>query len=72
MKLDYTSLPRVEDRASYLYVEHAIIEQDDSSIVALMKSGRIPIPVKSISVLLLGSGTLVTHAAIQTMSLNGL
>lgn len=72
MKIDYTSLPRVEDSATYLYIEHAIIEQDDSSIVAIMRNKRVSIPVKSISVLLLGPGTSVTHAAIQNMSLNGL
>lgn len=63
-------LPHLSDSISYIYIEHAIIEQDDLSI-AIRKDGRIPIPISSVTCLFLGPGTNVTHAAIHTMNENG-
>lgn len=71
MNTNYQCLPKIRDSISYVYVEHAIIEQEDSSIVAIQKDGRIPIPVSSVTCLMLGPGTSVTHAAIKTSSENG-
>ena len=34
MNIDYQSLPRLRDSISYVYCEHAIVEQEDSSIVS--------------------------------------
>ena len=68
---DLQELPKLRDSISYIYLEHAIIEQNDQSIVALQKDGRIPIPVAATTCLLLGPGTSVTHAAIRTMEQNG-
>ena len=71
MNIDYQSLPRLKDSISYVYVEHAIIEQEDSSVVAIQKDGRIAIPVSSVTCLMLGPGTSVTHAAIKAAAENG-
>ena len=71
MNVDYQSLPKLRDSISYVYIEHAVIEQDNSSIVAIQKDGRIPIPVSSVTCLLLGPGTSVTHAAIKAAAENG-
>ena len=68
---DLTRLPRVEDSISYLYLEHCIIEQEDFSIVAIDEEGRTPIPIASITCLLLGPGTSITHAAIRNITQNG-
>lgn len=68
---DFQELPRLRDSISYIYLEHAIIEQDDQSIVAICKDGRIPIPVAATTCLLLGPGTSITHAAIRTIGENG-
>ena len=68
---DLQELPKLRDSVSYIYLEHAKIEQDDLSIVAIRKDGRIPIPVAATTCLLLGPGTSVTHAAIRTMEENG-
>lgn len=68
---DLQELPKFRDSISYIYLEHAKIEQDDLSIVAIRKDGRIPIPVAATTCLLLGPGTSVTHAAIRTMEENG-
>ena len=65
MNTDYQSLPRLKDSISYVYLEHSIIEQEDASIVAIQKDGRIPVPVSSVTCLMLGPGTSITHAAIK-------
>ena len=46
-KNNLRALPKLRDSISYIYAEHAIIEQDDSSIVMICKDRRIPIPVSS-------------------------
>ena len=71
MPKDLHELPRLSDSISYIYVEHCIIEQQDSSIVILKKDGRIPIPIASATCLLIGPGTNVTHAAIKAICDNG-
>lgn len=37
MNTDYQSLPRLKDSISYVYLEHSIIEQEDSSIDRLRR-----------------------------------
>ena len=71
MPKDLHELPKLRDSISYLYFEHAIIEQEDSSIVVIQESGRIPVPISSVTCLLLGVGTRVTNAAIKAMAENG-
>lgn len=71
MSKDLHELPKLRDSISYLYFEHAIIEQSDSSIVVITKDGRIPVPIASVTCILLGPGTNITHAAIKAMSENG-
>ena len=68
---DYQALPKLRDSISYVYQEHAIIEQEDSSIVAIQSDGRTSIPVSAVTCLMLGPGTKVTHAAIKAAAENG-
>ena len=70
-KKNLRALPKLRDSISYVYFEHAVIEQDAFSLVAIRKDGRIPIPVSSTTCLLLGPGTNITHAAVRTASENG-
>lgn len=64
-------LPRVEDGWTFLYVEHARVEQEGHAIVLYDATGRVPVPVASLSVLMLGPGTSVTHAAMVALAENG-
>ena len=64
-------LPKLSDSITYLYIEHAIIEQNDTAIVAIQKEGRTPIPIAAMTCLLLGPGTSITHAAIRAICDNG-
>ena len=64
-------LPKLEDSISYIYLEHAIIEQNDTAIIAITKEGKTPIPIAAVTCLLLGPGTRITHAAIRAICDNG-
>lgn len=68
---DLHILPKVRDGWSYLYVEHAKVEQDQKAIKVIDQQGTTPIPCAALSLLMLGPGTTITHAAIRTISENG-
>jgi len=61
-------LPKVRDSWTYLYVEHARIDQEDKGICLHDEQGRVHVPCASLSLLMLGPGTSVTHAAVLTMA----
>ena len=71
MAKDLKELPKLRDSISYLYVEHSIIDQEDSSIILHRGSEDVPVPVSSLTCLMLGPGTNITHAAIKTVTENG-
>lgn len=68
---DLHLLPKTRDSLSFLYVEHARIDQHDRAIAIVDRSGRVPVPCASLSLLLLGPGTAITHAAIRTLAETG-
>jgi CRISPR-associated protein Cas1 len=61
-------LPKIRDSLSFLYLEYGHIEQSKLGIEFTNKQGRIPIPAASLSSLLLGPGTTVTHSAVRTLA----
>lgn len=69
--LDLRSLPKVRDSWSYLYADRCRIEVEDKSIAILDEHGKTPVPCSSLSLLLLGPGSTVTHAAIRALADNG-
>ena len=62
---DLQALPRIRDRITFIYLEHAQINREDSAISVIDQRGKVFIPAASISVLLLGPGTTVTHRAME-------
>lgn len=68
---DLRILPRVSDGWTYLYVEHARIDREDFGICVHDERGRVHVPCASLSLLMLGPGTSVTHAAILTLAESG-
>lgn len=69
---DLHELPKLRDSLSYLYVEHAVLNQKDHAIEYIREDeGRVMIPVAALSTLLLGPGTRITHAAVSTLADNG-
>jgi len=60
------TLPPVRERWTPLYLEHGRIEVDDSSVKWIGADRQVfRLPVASLSVLMLGPGTTVTHAAMR-------
>ena len=55
---DLHELPKLRDSVSFLYIEHAIIEQQDSAIVMIQESGRVPVPVSAVTCLMIGQALL--------------
>lgn len=65
IKPDLQSLSKAEDRLSFVYLEYCQINKENSAITMKDKFGTTFIPASSISVLLLGPGTSITHRAIE-------
>ena len=59
------ALPRLQDRMTFLYLEHCQLNREDSAITVRDEKGTVHIPAASVSVLLLGPGTSVTHRAME-------
>ena len=60
------TIPPVRERWTPLYLEHGRIEVDDSSVKWIGADRMVMrIPVASLSALMLGPGTTVTHAAMK-------
>jgi CRISPR-associated protein Cas1 len=60
------TLAPAKDRWTPIYLEHGRLEVDDSSIKWIGKDGLVTrLPVATVSALILGPGTTVTHAAVK-------
>ena len=68
---DLHILPKVRDSWSYLYVEHARVDQDGKAIALQTETGSVPVPCANLNLLLFGPGTTVTHSAIRTLAEHG-
>lgn len=66
--LDLTQLPRVADGWTFLYAEKVRIQRADAAIELVDKEGRIPVPSAALSVLVLGPGSTITHAAVLALA----
>lgn len=60
-----SELGRVQDRMTFLYLEHANVNRQDSAIQVTDQRGIVCIPAAMVSVLLLGPGVDVTHRAME-------
>lgn len=58
-------LPRIQDRMTFIYLEHCKISRDNGAITVKTQAGITHIPAAAISVLLFGPGTDITHRAIE-------
>lgn len=67
---DLHQLPKFRDGLSFVYVEHARVDQHERSIAIYDDQGMTPIPIAATAVLLLGPGTRVTHAAMVAIADN--
>lgn len=59
---------RVEDRITFLHLERCTVSRDANAITATTAEGTIHVPAATISAVLLGPGTRVTHHAMMLMA----
>lgn len=71
MPLNLHELPRLRDSLSYHYIEHAIVDRKQNAIEYVQEDGRTLVPVAAISLLMLGPGTSLSHAAMKVLMENG-
>lgn len=69
MNLHY--LPRISDRISYIYIDHAKISQKNTAFTITKKDNTYSLPIANYLVLLLGPGTSITQQAIKLASQSG-
>ena len=58
-------LPQVADRLTFLYLERCVLNRQDSAITVADDRGTVFVPAAAISVIMLGSGTKITHRAME-------
>jgi CRISPR-associated protein Cas1 len=63
-------LPRFQDRWSHLYLERGILDQESHGLVLHGLDTHTPIPIDQVSLLMLGPGISVSHAAMRTLADN--
>ncbi|MDD2215911.1 MAG: type I-E CRISPR-associated endonuclease Cas1e [Eubacteriales bacterium] len=61
-------IPKISDRLSYLYIEHAKIDKEAQAIAIHNAFGTTPVPCAGLSLLMLGPGVSITHAAIMVLA----
>lgn len=71
VRQDLTSLPRVEDEWTFLYVQHRKIHQDAFGIQLVTEQGAVQVPLAQFNVLLIGPGVSITSAAVTALADHG-
>jgi len=64
-KPELQDLPQVKDRMTFLYLERAVINRADNAVTVTDARGTVYVPATSISVILLGPSTSITHRAME-------
>ena len=64
-KPELQALPQIRDRISFLYIEHCLVNRQDSAITVTDARGTVFVPAAALSVLMMGPGTNVTHRAME-------
>lgn len=70
-KISLQEMPQIEDRVTFIYVEHAVINRQDGAITVTDSRGVVRIPAAILGVLFLGPGTDITHRAVELMGDTG-
>ena len=63
-------LPRFSDRWSYLYLEQGRLDQEAAGLLFHNLAGDAPVPINQLSLVLLGPGSTITHAAVKALAAN--
>lgn len=71
IKPDLQALPQIRDRMTFLYLERCTIGREDGAITVTEERGCVHVPAASISVLMLGPGTRITHRGMELIGDSG-
>ncbi|WP_283583640.1 type I-E CRISPR-associated endonuclease Cas1e [Limosilactobacillus difficilis] len=71
-KAELNELGRIQDRISFLYIEHARLNRQDSAVTVTDKQGIVMIPSAMVNVLMLGPGVDITHRAMELIGDSGM
>lgn len=71
-KPELHSLPQMQSRMTFLYLEHCKISRDAYSITITDDEGIIFLPAASICTVLLGPGTSISHQAVELIAEAGI
>jgi CRISPR-associated protein Cas1 len=66
-----TDLSAIRDRISFLYVDRCKINREDGSVTFTDEKGTARIPAASLSVLMLGPGSDISHRAVELIGETG-
>jgi CRISPR-associated protein Cas1 len=69
IKITRENLPQIKDRYPFIYLERGRLEIDDSSVKWIDCDGQVMrLPIATITCLLLGPGTSITHEAVKVLA----
>ena len=71
IKTKISEVPRIGDRVTFIYVEHAKINRVDGAVTVAESRGIVRIPASMIGILLLGPGTDISHRAMELLGDSG-
>lgn len=60
-------LPRISDRCSFLYLERCRLHRDQNALTVTDESGVTNVPAAALACVLLGPGSVITHAAVSLL-----
>lgn len=72
IKPELNELPQISDRMTFIYLEHSLINREDSAIKVTDLNGDVLIPAASITTLLIGPGCKITHRAMELIGDSGI
>ena len=67
VKPDLQALPTVRERMTFLYVERCRVNRQDSALTVTDARGTACVPAASLSVIMFGPGTTVSHRAMELL-----
>ena len=63
-------LPPFRDRWSYLFLHYGTLDQDSGGLCFRNAGSHTSLPIDQLSLIMLGPGTTVTHAAVKSLAVN--
>lgn len=71
IKPELVELPVISDRITFIYLEHCVINREDSAIKVTDADGDVFVPAAAVTTLLLGPGCSITHRAMELIGDSG-